>query len=197
MPLIVSLTKNCLGLKPKNHAIMRTGSLFTAIVAALLCGSSTHVSAQGAGNAQVSPPSAITPQDMERFHKMEDSLVLTADSMYNAMIPDMRPAYSERFARQLIRTLKINNSYLYPFDTLQKMVNVIYADDNSFRIFNWGIEPNRTSKRYYGAIQLPQAQLKLIGLNDYAEQWRKARKTAYLPVANGLEHCITASYRTA
>lgn len=112
----------------------------------------------------------ITPQDMEKFRKMEDSLVVTADSMYEAFIPDTRIMYSERFARQLVRTLRIPNSYQYKFDTLQKLINIIYADDNAFRIFNWAVEPGNIPKRYYGAIQLPQPQLKLIGLNDCSAQ---------------------------
>lgn len=117
------------------------------------------------GNAQ-----SISPQDLEKFRKMEDSLVVTADSMFQALIPDTRVIYSERFAKQLVRTLKIPNSYSYQFDTLQKVINIIYSDDKTFRIFNWGIEPTKLTKRYYGAIQLQQPQLKLIGLNDYSEQ---------------------------
>jgi hypothetical protein len=117
------------------------------------------------GNAQ-----SISAQDLEKFRKMEDSLVITADSMFQALIPDTRVIYSERFAKQLVRTLKIPNSYSYQFDTLQKVINIIYSDDKAFRIFNWGIEPTKLTKRYYGAIQLQQPQLKLIGLNDYSEQ---------------------------
>ena len=30
----------------------------------------------------------ISPQDMEKFHIMEDSLVVTSDSMYDAFIHD-------------------------------------------------------------------------------------------------------------
>jgi hypothetical protein len=127
--------------------------LFLSAVAAV------PVSAQG-----------ISQQDMEKFRKMEDSLVVAADSMYEAFLPDMRVTYSERFARQLVRTLKLPNSYLYTFDSLQKLISIIYSDDNTFRIFNWGIEPAKLTKRYYGAIQLMQPQLKLIGLNDYSEQ---------------------------
>lgn len=134
--------------------------LFIAI--ALLSFTAGRTAAQG-----------ITPQDMEKFKKMEDSLVVSADSMYEAFLPDTRVMYSERFARQLVRTLKIPNSYLYTFDSLQKLINILNSDDNSFRIFNWVIEPAKITRRYYGAIQLMQPQLKLIGLNDYSEQLDK------------------------
>ena len=122
----------------------------------------------------------IAPQDMERFHIMEDSLVTTADSMYNALIPDAHVAYSERFVRQLIRTLKIPNSYYYPFDTLKKVINIIYADDQAFRIFNWEIVPSSVLKQYYGAIQLPSENLKLYGLHDYSEEMGKGAEDSIL-----------------
>lgn len=111
----------------------------------------------------------IPPQDMEKFQIMEDSLVTTADSMYNAFIPDTRVAYSERFARQLVRTLKISNSYLYPFDKLKDVINILSPDDHAFRIFNWEIVPSQVFKVYFGAVQLPQEKLKLYGLRDYSE----------------------------
>jgi len=134
-------------------------------------------------NALPTHGQVISPQDMERLKKMEDSLVFSADSMLNAAIPDARPAYSERFARQLIRTLKIPSSYWYPFDTLKKMVNMVHADDNTFRIFNWEIEPTATTKRYYGAIQMAQPELKLVGLNDYSAQLEAGLEDSVLPAS--------------
>jgi hypothetical protein len=164
------------------QTLMRKKCLFIAL--GLWLSGSTAVWAQGTGQQPAAPqtpaPSPIPPRDLEKFRKMEDSLVVTADSMYEAFLPDTRVGYSERFVRQLVRALKIPNSYLYPFDTLGKVVNIIYSDDNSFRMFNWGIEPNNISKRYYGAIQLPQEQLKLIGLNDYAEQVGKGAEDSIL-----------------
>ncbi len=112
----------------------------------------------------------ISPENIEKFRIMEDSLIVSADSMFNAMLPDMRVGYSERFVGQLVRALKIPSSYYYPFDSLKKEINIIYADDNAFRIFNWEITPSNITKRYYGAVQLPSEKLKLFGLNDYTEK---------------------------
>jgi hypothetical protein len=122
----------------------------------------------------------IAPPDMDKFRIMEDSLMVTADSMYEAFLPDTHIGYSERFAGQLLRTLKIPNSYYYPFDSLRKLINIIYADDNAFRIFNWEITPSEVTKRYYGAIQLPQEKLKLFGLIDYTEQMGKGEEDSIL-----------------
>jgi hypothetical protein len=112
----------------------------------------------------------IAPQNIEKLKIMEDSLVVTADSMFQAFIPDVRVGYSERFVRQLVRALKIPGSAFYRFDSLGKLISIIYADDNAFRMFNWEITPNNITKRYYGAIQMPSEQLKLYGLLDYSEQ---------------------------
>lgn len=112
----------------------------------------------------------ISPQDKERLEIMEDSMVTTVDSMYEAFMPDSHPIYCERLVKQLIRTLKVPNSYLYPFDKLKQKINIIAPEDNAFRIFNWGLDISPIYRRYYGAIQLPQEQLKLYGLNDYAEK---------------------------
>ena len=122
----------------------------------------------------------ISPQDMEKLRIMEDSLLVTSDSMYEAFIPDLRIGYSERFVRQLIHALKIPDSYLYPFDSLRHAINIISADDNSFRIFNWEITPSNVSRRYYAAVQLPAETLKLIGLNDYTEEVGKGAEDSIL-----------------
>jgi hypothetical protein len=133
------------------------------------------VMAFGSANAQ-----SIGAQDMERLKKMEDSLVVTADSMYSAFIPDLRMDYKDRFVKQLIRTLKITNSHLYPFDSLRKVINIISPEDNAFRMFNWSIEAGNIPKRYYAAIQLPQPELKLIGLTDYSDQIERGLEDSVL-----------------
>jgi len=123
---------------------------------------------------------SITPQDMEKFQIMEDSMVVTSDSMYDAFISDDHVIYSERFAKQLVRALKIPNSYYYPFDKLKDKINIIYSDDNTFRIFNWAIMPTPATKHYYGAIQLPSEKLKLFGLRDYTDELGKGAEDSIL-----------------
>jgi len=122
----------------------------------------------------------VAPQDLGKFQIMEDSMLVTADSMYEAFIPDTRTGYSERFARQLVRALRIPNSWAYPFDKLREKINIIKSDDSAFRIFNWEITPSAITKRYYGAIQLPGDRLQLIGLNDYSEQLGKGAEDSVL-----------------
>ena len=107
-------------------------------------------------------------------------MVVSADSMFDAFIPDERVTYSEHFAKQLVRALKIPNSYLYPFDKIKDKINIIYADDNSFRIFNWAIVPTLVTKLYYGAVQMPGEKLKLYGLHDYTEELGRGAEDSIL-----------------
>ena len=114
---------------------------------------------------------------------MEDTLVVTADSMYNAFIEDQRIEYNEKFVKQLVRALKIKGSYSYPFNELQKKINIISPEDNKFRIFNWSIAPTDITRRYYGAIQMNSEELKLFPLFDYTPNLTKGAEDSVL--ANG------------
>lgn len=115
----------------------------------------------------------ITPENMEKLHIMEDSLIITADSMYNALIPDTHIAYCERFVKQLVRALKIENAYLYGFDSLKGYINILQPEDKSFKLFNWSVNTSEVTRRYYGAIQMDGEQLKLYPLVDHSTEMGK------------------------
>jgi hypothetical protein len=104
--------------------------------------------------------------------QMEDSLLLYADSIYLAPIPDTRLYYNDKFVKLLIRALKTPNSYEYAFPKLDARMHILIAPaDKSFRMFNWVIAaPNDEDRRYYGAIQMPGETLKLYGLADYSDK---------------------------
>lgn len=123
---------------------------------------------------------SITAGDMKVLQQMEDSLSTTADSMYNAFLPDTRISYSERFARQLVRALKVPNSWSYDFPKVMRRINILPSPDGAFRIFNWDIAPTEETRRYYGAIQLPSETLKLYGLVDYSTQLGKSAEDSIL-----------------
>lgn len=103
---------------------------------------------------------------LKEIRAIEDSLLVTADSMYRAPLPETRLQFSADFARQLVRALKITNSWNYSFDRLDDKINVITSPDKKWRMFNWDISPGGEGRRYYGAIQLPGENLKLYGLSD-------------------------------
>jgi hypothetical protein len=160
--------------------------LVRGIIGALccICLSFPVASAQEAEQAPFRPSPEeslhITPQNLEKLLIMQDSLFITADSMFNALIPDTHVEYSERFVRQLVHALRIPNSYYFRFDKLKDLINFVYADDSAFRIINWGIQPDISSERYYGAIQMPSEKLKLYGLTDYTNELGKGKTDSIL-----------------
>ncbi len=124
--------------------------------------------------------SSKTQAQTTAIEKIEDSLLVNADSMYNAFLPDLRPIYCDAFVKQLVRALKTPHSYNYPFEKLRKVINIIEAPGKDFRIFNWVIAVSTVSIRYYGAIQLPGESLKLIGLRDGTDEIDTDLETAEL-----------------
>lgn len=123
---------------------------------------------------------AHAQDNMQQIKAMEDSLVIVADSMYNAFIPDDREAYTEKFVRMLVRTLKTPGSYSYAFDKLNTKINLLYPHDKSFRIFNWAVANTEITRRYYGAIQMPGDQLKLYPLIDHTTELGKYAEDSIL-----------------
>ena len=124
-------------------------------------------------NVPASAQGNLSKENTASISAVEDSLLVMADSMYNAIFPDQRVGISERFARQLVRALKVNSSWNYPFEKLGKKINIIYPEDKAFRIFNWAVAPTDISLRYYGCIQMQAEQLKLYGLVDYSAEVTK------------------------
>jgi hypothetical protein len=122
----------------------------------------------------------LSKDDQKQLALVEDSLVSVADSMYNAFIPDERPAYCQKFVKQLLRALKTENSYAYGFEKLGKTINIIGPTDKSFRIFNWLVASSAHDIRYYGAIQMPGEELKLYPLIDCTKDLGKFAEDSIL-----------------
>lgn len=122
----------------------------------------------------------ITKEGLSQLAQLEDSLVVLSDSMYNAPIPDYRVDYCVKFTKVLRRALDIPNSFYYPFTKLEQKVHILYPEDKSFRIINWMVAPSDMLRRYYGAVQMQSADLKLYPLRDFSEKLEKGAETATL-----------------
>lgn len=74
------------------------------------------------------------------------------------------------FTRGLVKALKENNSFSFPFDSIRNVARV-YPDDSSFRIFTWQLVVSENFVRLHGAIQMKTADgsLKLIPLIDKSD----------------------------
>jgi hypothetical protein len=130
--------------------------LFFLFLALLLIGGTKQVVGQ-----------SFTRQEQKEWKKREDSLRRFSDLLVNAEDPTERFRSDSQFVRVLVRSLKIKNSFLYPFDSLQA-VSHLYAPDSTFRIFTWQFKKDDFLYLQEGAIQVkqPDGSLKLYPLFD-------------------------------
>ncbi len=125
----------------------------------------------------------MADSDLKLMDSLENKMLIVVDSMYNAPIPDTRAGYATQLARLLVTSLKLPNSYYYPFTKLADKINLIAPEDNSFRIFNWTVQIDELILRYYGAIQMQSEQLKLYGLIDHTNEMTKQDEEGLLTPA--------------
>lgn len=106
-------------------------------------------------------------KQLTELQAREDSLRIYADSMINALSPGKRFLSDSNFVKMLVRSLRIPNSFQYPFDSLQS-ISRLYAPDSSFRIFTWQLKKDEYFYYQKGAIQVrtKDGSLRLYPLFD-------------------------------
>lgn len=98
----------------------------------------------------------------------QDSLKKLGQKMINDPIELERKNANYAFIKTLVSALKINNSFLFKFDSL-KTISILNSPDNKFRIFSWYVMHDDGSYRFYGSIQMNTGgPLLLHGLEDYS-----------------------------
>jgi hypothetical protein len=119
------------------------------------------------GYGQTASDKHISLSEKSRLEKQEDSLKHFAFDIVNAPEASQRFRADSSFIRVLVRSLKIPNSFYFPFDSVQT-ISKLYAPDSSFRIFTWQIKKDVYVFIQRGAIQMrtPDGSLKLIPLHD-------------------------------
>ncbi len=109
--------------------------------------------------------SGITPENYLKLQAYEDTLKFLGDSAVQSLNWEIREVATVQFVKKMVQALKIENSYLYPFDSL-KTISLIKSEDNNFRIMTWQLTHKDRTYRYYGTIQMNSAQLKMYPLID-------------------------------
>ncbi len=107
------------------------------------------------------------------LYKSELQLQPLCDSMIDGWNMFVRLDALTDFIPQFRKTLQIEGSYNYPFDSL-KAIKILSPPDNKFRIFNWTLKFDNESAgldrvlfRYYGAIQFRNRDsIELVPLFD-------------------------------
>lgn len=107
----------------------------------------------------------LTEAALTQLQGLEDTLGVLGYAILNDSVEAERFAACKVFITTLVRTLKVENSFNYPFEQL-KSVSILTPPDSSFRIFTWQLFVNDSTYRYYGAIQMNEQVLKLYPLID-------------------------------
>ena len=107
---------------------------------------------------------SLSPE-LQRLIACEDSLIMLGDSLVQGSNYEVREASCVALIPTLVRGLKTEGSFDYPFDRL-RTISVVQPKDGSFRIFTFQMELWDRTYRYFGAIQGNSKELELIPLID-------------------------------
>ncbi|MEI8204456.1 MAG: hypothetical protein WCH34_15650 [Bacteroidota bacterium] len=94
----------------------------------------------------------VYSQPAKEFAVYEDSLKIILGKLYNSKADFERYNYNNQFNELLLKVLKEDNSFDYPFDSLNTIAHLTSPDKN-FRIFNWDIALDNGTFLYDGYIQ--------------------------------------------
>jgi hypothetical protein len=88
------------------------------------------------------------------FHNEEDSLRKLSKIMYAAKSDSGKQAANKSFSEYLFDLLEKPGIYDWSFDSLTD-IGCLLAPDNTFKVFNWNLQLNDGSFRYYGYLLIP------------------------------------------
>jgi hypothetical protein len=130
------------------------------------------------------PKTTIAKTDIAKLKLIEDTLHQLSNEFTGDSVSEQRKKACYAFIPKLVRALKFDNSFYYPFDSFETIAKV-YAPDSSFRIFTWQLFfttpvkiPGKYTKsgrdttfqkpvfRYYGVIQMRSTAMKIFPLFD-------------------------------
>ncbi len=116
-------------------------------------------------------PSFSQEDKKSQFQKQEDTLGLIQKKLFSAKNNEERLKFNNLFVSTLERTLQIENSFEFPFDSLNQIAR-LSSPDKKFRIFNWDFPKDDGTFEYYGFIQVYDKKSKkymLFKLMDKSE----------------------------
>ena len=86
------------------------------------------------------------------FSTFEDTLKKLSKTILNGSNNKEKNIANYYFLTTLEKALRMNNSFSYPFDSLNTIARLT-APDNTFRIFNWHIPKDDGTFEYFGFVQ--------------------------------------------
>ncbi|PTQ93642.1 hypothetical protein C8P68_108104 [Mucilaginibacter yixingensis] len=117
---------------------------------------------------------------LQSLKMYEDSLIHLGKRIVEDNNELERQNANYNFIKTLTSALKVNNSFIYKFDSL-KYVSILNAPDNRFRIFSWYVQYADGSYRFFGTIQMNTGgPLQMFPLKDYTPLLDKAPEDSVL-----------------
>ena len=108
----------------------------------------------------------ISPSN--KINILQDSLKAKLDIIQNGIDENEKLLANQEFISMLSRTLKLKNSFDFIFDSLNT-ISILKSPDNYFKIYNWFIENDDNTYRFYAMIQFKNTKNDLIFLNDNSD----------------------------
>ena len=108
----------------------------------------------------------------------EDTLKVIAYNIMNSETESERRLANNAFITNLTEVLNYEKSFKFPFDSLVTIAK-IYADDQTFRIFNWLLKKENGSYEYYAIVHYHNKQknrYEIIPLIDNSANIRNAEQ---------------------
>lgn len=107
---------------------------------------------------------------IKQLKRDQDTLRVLSQLIFDGKGDDGRERAKDAFIPLLVRALKTQHSFKFPFDSL-KTISIQYPQDSAFRIFSWALERENGFYRHFGAIQMntPDGALKLFPLFDASD----------------------------
>lgn len=150
--------------------------------------------------------SVYSQQDFSAMIKTENELEVLLNSLRNAGNNQEKNSRNQEFKSKLYEALDADQAMLYPFSKL-KTVGIINSPDKLIRIFNWNVEQDDFSQKYYCFIlrfDEKKKEFKRIELQEYsdvmalkpldvldAKQWYGALYYQIIPVEKGNREMYT------
>ena len=133
------------------------------------------------GNAQTEKANnLLSQQSIDTIKTYEDTLSLLSFLIVNDSIEENRLLAVKKFIPTLVKALKEENSFHYPFEKL-KSISIQYPADSTFRIFTWQLYVDENDYRYFGAIQMNSSELKLFPLRDRSHEVKDIKNDILSP----------------
>ena len=125
-------------------------------------------------NNETSPISLInlksnyTISPSNKINILQDSLKAKLDIVQNGIDENEKLLANQEFISILRRTLELKISFDFTFDSLNT-ISILKSPDNYFKIYNWFIENDDNTYRFYAMIQFKNTKKDLIFLNDNSD----------------------------